>query len=264
MKTARSLKFKLLAGGIMVILVPLVIVAVFVYFQVSAVLDEQAKAECETVAVSLAAMLNIGMAEQLNIVKGIVNDATDLAQGYAQGDKDAAKLISRKLEAVAQAAPGTYETIVFVVGGKVVADASNGKTVGLDVSERSYWRAAMQGKTDIGMVAKSKASGNPITVASVPILSADKKPIAAIASIINIQYLTKELSQVKMGKTGYAFATDKGLMIAHPKKETILEFDVTKQPEMGAFAEKMIAGKPGSAEYALQGSKNWRDLHRYR
>ena len=99
MKAARSLRFKLLTGGILAVLVPLVIVAAFVYFEFTSTMGDQARDECQAVAVSLAGMVNVGMTEQLNIVKGIVNDITDLAQDSVRGNAEVSKVVARKLEA---------------------------------------------------------------------------------------------------------------------------------------------------------------------
>jgi methyl-accepting chemotaxis protein len=58
----------------------------------------------------------------------------------------------------------------------------------------------------------------------------------------------------KVGQTGYGFMTDhKGLIVAHPKKEFILELDLSKEEGMHVFMSKMLAKQIGAESYVFKG-----------
>ncbi|HON23290.1 MAG TPA: methyl-accepting chemotaxis protein [Syntrophales bacterium] len=59
-----------------------------------------------------------------------------------------------------------------------------------------------------------------------------------------------------MGKTGYPFLINKaGIVIAHPKKEFILELDLTKEAGMKEIIGKMTTGQKGSESYVFKGDR---------
>ena len=121
-----------------------------------------------------------------------------------------------------------YEAIVVVnPEGVVFADGSNGKIKGLNVADRDYFKAAKEGKASIGTVVKSKITGNPVVPICAPILGEGGEFVGCIAAILKIDFLVEKIAGTKLGKTGYAFMVDNnGLIIAHPRKELILELDL--------------------------------------
>ncbi|MCX5856397.1 MAG: methyl-accepting chemotaxis protein [Deltaproteobacteria bacterium] len=240
---------KLLCGGVLVVLIPLLVVGIFAAVKSSQALRDAAREQSSLVARSLASMVQVDMTEQLNITK-------TLATGIAGSTSDV-DAVTRKLEAAHKALGDNYEQIIFInEQGIVAADSIGGKTKGVSVAEREYFKEAKSGKADVGVVVKSKVTGQPITAASVPVLSESGGFAGVLASIIKIDYLSKQLLNVKLGQTGYPFMVDnKGLVIAHPKKELILELNLTSQAGMTEIMTKMLSKQVGSEFYTFQGVK---------
>jgi methyl-accepting chemotaxis protein len=242
-----KLSSKLLLGGIMVVLIPLLVVGIFAALRSSQALGDAAREQSTLVARSLANMVQADMTEQLNIVK-------TLASSLSGSTSDLAA-VTRKLELAHKALGDNYEQLLFInEQGIVAADSVGGKTKGTSLAERNYFKEAKSGKADVGDVVQSKISGQPIAVASTPVLSEKGSVVGVLASIIKIDYLIKQLLTIKLGQTGYPFMVDnKGFVIAHPKKEFILELNLATQPGMTEFMTKMLARQTGADFYTFQG-----------
>ena len=136
----------------------------------------------------------------------------------------------------------------------VFADGSNGKNKGINVADRDYFRTAKEGKANIGAVVKSRMTGNPVVPICVPIPGEGGEFVGSVAAILKIDFLVEKIAGTKLGKTGYAFMADSnGRMIAHPRKELILELDLKNLKGMETVASNMLAHKTGVESYVFEG-----------
>jgi methyl-accepting chemotaxis protein len=211
----KTLRFKMMMGGVMGVLVPLLVVGGFAVYKAMSALEDVSKSQSMEVAKSLANMANLVLQEELKIVSQLaVRDVVVAAaakRGQAESDKATAELTT-----FVQHSGNVYETIsVAGIDGKVFADGVNGKHKGIDLSERDYFKAAKEGKTSVGSVVKSKGSGNIVLTFGAPIYSESKQVIGVIVSVINISFLSDKIAATKLGTTGYGFALNKtGFTIA--------------------------------------------------
>jgi len=150
-----------------------------------------------------------------------------------------------------------YETInVVSLDGKVIADGVDGAHKNTDLSERAYFKAAKEGKATVASVVKSKRTGNLVLPFAAPIYSKSNQIIGVLSSIVKINFLMDNMSKAKLGKMGYGFIIDKtGLVIAHPKKDLILETNVTQEDGMKGLASRMVAGESDIDTYVFKGVK---------
>ena len=83
----------------------------------------------------------------------------------------------------------------------------------------------------------------------------------AFHPLCKIDFLVEKIAGTKLGQTGYSFMTDAdGLIIAHPKKELILELDLKTVKGMEAIASQMLAHKTGVESYVFEGIRQDRRL----
>jgi len=254
-----SLRFKMITGGTIAMLVPLLVMGIFSIYKSSDALEALSQSQSVEVAKGLAHMANLAVREEMKIASQIALSSTviEAAALYARGAKESAELVkaSEELTSLVQQSGGEYET-VFIAGvdGKVLADGVSGNYVGADLSERDYVKAAKSGKINIGSVTRSKASGNVVMTFGAPIYSKSKEVIGVVGSVVNIAFLADKVSATKLGKTGHGFVLDKaGLCIAHPNKDLILAFNATQTAEMKGFGVRMVAGETGVEPYRLKG-----------
>ncbi|MHC1712098.1 MAG: methyl-accepting chemotaxis protein [Solidesulfovibrio sp.] len=120
---------------------------------------------------------------------------------------------------------------------------SIGKT---HIPDRDYFKAAMQGKTNIvGKAIISRSANAPVVVVAQPIPGENNKPLGLVNAIIDLTTLTKQVSSIKIGTTGYLYLLDQdGNVLAHPNRDLLLKDDLVKTPW-----GKHILGVTGSEVY---------------
>lgn len=260
MKTM-TLGSRLILGGILIVVVPLLIIGVFAVTKSSDALTEVSREQGANVAAKLAEMTQVAVSQELRVVKELaleentVKTAAKIARGKAEEAAADIEGLNRHLANVKKEIGGDFEHVV-VAGpdGVVFADDSNGKVKGLNVADRDYFKAAKDGKASIGAVSRSKMTGNPIMPIGAPLLGEKGEFVGCIAVIAKIDFLMERIVGTKLGQTGYSFMTDAtGRVIAHPKKEHILELDMKTLKGMETIAGQMLAHKSGVEPYVFEG-----------
>jgi methyl-accepting chemotaxis protein len=258
-----SLAKKLMIGGVVMVLVPMLVMGWFGYYEASIGLEKQAYASAGGTAERLADMVQLVMEEEVKIVEGVANSDTAISAATKVAkdglDKAEAEIsaINKMLVRLKKSDMGKDYEIIFLAGmdGKVYADSRGGKLKGLDLSSRDYYPIVTSGKVATGSVVKSKASGLPVTVVAVPIKDpASGKVVSFAATAIDIDFLNKKVAGVKLGSTGYPFMVDsKALMIAHPNKKLVLDLNIGKLAGMEDITRKVLGKQTGVEPYVFKG-----------
>ena len=255
-----TLKMKLLVGGVLVVLIPLLVVGTFAAFRSSQALERNAKEQAEQIAGSLAGMVQLVLLEELKIVKELSasNAVVEAARKVSSGGEAANEIeaLNADLAAIMKKIGNDYDQLYLAdATGKIFADNVGGKLKGLDLADRGYYKEAKSGKANVGAVAKSKATGNIVAPVCAPIYSNTGEFIGIAAAAMKIDFLVEKISAVKIGQTGYPFMLDPtGIVIAHPKKEFILELNLAKLAGMEAISGKMLAKQKGAESYVFKGT----------
>jgi len=257
-----SLGAKLTLGGIAIVLIPMLVIGFISINSSRSSLKDAAMGNCAQIAKGLSAMITIAVEGQIDLLKSLTmtsdfRAAAAAVNGGAGKDTDSLAIIAKRLEGIHRARDKQYEQIIFTdAQGIVKADSVGGKNSGINVADRKYFREAQAGKVDASAVVKSKGTGNPVLVVSVPVQTPEGKFAGLVGAVINAEFLFSQMSGIKVGKTGYPYmVNDKGIMIAHPKKEFILDLDLTKMAGMESMSSQMVAGKAGSELYTFKGVK---------
>jgi len=257
----RSLRFKMMVGGVLIALVPLLVVGGFSAYKAMNALEDVSQSQSSEVAKSLAHMANLAVQEEMKITAQVAQNAMviEAAAENAGGVKDGAQAAkaTEELTALVKRSGNEYEAF-FLTGldGKIIADGLGGKTKGMDLSTREYIQLAKTGKLNVGSVVKSKNSGNTVLTFGAPVYSKSNEIIGVVGSIINISFLSDNIAATRLGKTGYGFAIDKsGMIISHTNKDLILKLNITQEEGMKGFAARMVAGETGVDPYVFKGAK---------
>lgn len=132
------------------------------------------------------------------------------------------------------------------------------KGEGGDISFRKYFDKVMTGKTVVSEPVISMTTGNPVIIMAAPIKDDRGNIIGLIGGDVNLSDITDIVNAEKLGDTGYAYMINKeGLVMAHPKKEMILQYNDLKD-ESKSFVEiirKMINREHGIGYYEFEGIK---------
>lgn len=128
-----------------------------------------------------------------------------------------------------------------------------------NVADRPYFKKAISGMTAVSDVMIAKTTGKKIIVFAIPLETKSGERKGVLAGVITADYITSVIaSDVKLGKTGYAFMTQKdGMVIAHPNKDKILKENVLKNGnnDLTYFIRESQSGKTGSHRYNYEGTE---------
>jgi methyl-accepting chemotaxis protein len=259
----RSLAFKLVFGGIIIILIPLFMVGIFAITKSSRALEESSKMQSIETAEALTSMVSMVLLEELKIVSDyaikseVIDAATKVSKGDAAGAAGEIEKLGNAFSATMKKIGKDYETIVMAdANGICFVDGIDGKAKGINVSERDYFKQAKAGKINLGAPSKSKQSGNPIVPVCAPVYSSSGEFVGTISIMLKIDFFLEKIRSIKLGQTGYAFMLDKsGMTIAHPKKEFILTENMTTRDGIKEVAEKMVRQQTGAQTYTFDGVK---------
>lgn len=257
-----SLGTKLLIGGVSFVLIPVLVVGVLSVSKASKAVDLSAKNNALAVSKGVAKSAQLVLSEELKLVQHVALDASviagasELAKGGGN-DGAAAGMVSGKLSEVAKLLGADYAGVFFVDrNGRICADGGDGSYVGLDVSERAYFKAAKSGKPSVGQVVKSKKTDEAVVHICAPVSSPQGEFLGAIASSLKMEFFVRAVADAKIGSTGYAYIVDgEGTCIAHIKKDLILTANVTKLKGMESIAAKVLARQSGVESYLFQGKQ---------
>src|SRR5690625_3550734 len=102
----------------------------------------------------------------------------------------------------------------------------------VNLKDRDYFIAAMEGKEYIHDIVISRASNNPTIIFSVPVFSPDKLFKGVVFSAVNLSKLNEMLSETLYGKNGnLTIINNEGAMITHLTNDNMkdVKTEVLKQ-----------------------------------
>ena len=139
-----------------------------------------------------------------------------------------------------------WSYLVFTMGTNGMNIGRSDTKAPKNYSDRSYFKQVMQGKPMGKQVIVSRTTGKPALILSAPIYNNDEYSRHQVAGVIAIGMSIKEMSEqitnLKFGKTGFAFMLDeRGKVVAHQKSEYANKSaDFSKSP---AFINRPTSGK---------------------
>ncbi len=256
-----TLNAKLVLFGVSLALVPLLIASLVSINRSARSLDQSSRTEFATASKSLAVMTQVALTEELKVLKGqamrpsIVKAVRSVAQNGVSSSADEVALATRELSDFQKQAGGDYEVIVLTgADGVVFADGKNGGNKGITITDREYFKIAMQSKANVGTVVKSKGSGNPVVPICMPVFSDEGKVVGTLTAIMKPDFFGNIIENTKIGETGYAFLVNQnGIFIVHPDKKNILSTDLKTLKGMEEITRKALNHESGSATYVFEG-----------
>ncbi|HPI92621.1 MAG TPA: methyl-accepting chemotaxis protein [Deltaproteobacteria bacterium] len=253
---------KLILVGSILLLVPISVVGYLSVRQASMGLTEIENEQLAGVSKSLAQAVQLALTGEMKVVRDLavgnttVRTASAVASVGAQAAAAEIADLNKKFETFnnTEGLKDNSQVVIAIDQRGTCFAASDPKFVGVSLTDRGYFKDAITGKANIGEAALNKVTGQPFVPIAVPIQSADGKVVGVVANILDIGYLSELIAGAKIGKTGYAFMTNKdGIAIAHPDKENILKLNFTTLEGMEEISKKMIAGQSGVESYTFKG-----------
>ncbi|WP_136806975.1 PAS domain S-box protein [Desulfosediminicola flagellatus] len=260
-----SINFRLLVGGCLTVLLPLLIVGLITTKKSSDALQRQAMVLMQNGAIAIANLVNTNLSKDKNIALAYASDSQvrEVSQKVNEsGTESAEESVLRLRQAMKKlyAHLGKEYHGVFVTdatGELYTGERSDGSEYkGSNVSARGYFQEAKRiGKPVVGDMVKSKSTGQLVVVTCAPVFSDDGTFLGIFGMVLNASALTDIVNRVKIGKTGYALmVNERGVLIAHPNQDYLLTLNLAEEKGMKSITTDMLAGKAGSAPYTFKGT----------
>ncbi len=118
----------------------------------------------------------------------------------------------------------SWSYLVFTIGPDGINIGRSDDKEPIDYSDRVYFKQVMEGKTMGSQVVISKTTNKPALILSAPIYFTDtagaRQVTGVIAMGMSIAELSARITNLRIGKTGFAFLLDEnGKVVAHQKEE---------------------------------------------
>jgi len=158
------------------------------------------------------------------------------------------------LAAMSKAAPEVNTMYLFNSEGQQVITVAQGKPGKLsNLATREYVKAALAGKKGFSSSpTKSIATGKLIVSVTAPIFDEGGKVVGGLGMSYDIGQLTKNLSEISVGKTGRVIVVSPtGEMISHPNSELILK----KMGDMPGIRDMIGADSGAGTQYVVDGER---------
>jgi methyl-accepting chemotaxis protein len=135
-----------------------------------------------------------------------------------------------------------------------------------NISDEQFFAIAKQGDNIISDPIVSKVDGQTMLYICAPILDSNNKAKEILVGTLNVTLLSRYISNIKAGKTGYALIIDKtGTTIASKNSKDVTDHeniikDAAKSPSLLSLSkvEKSMAGcATGISSYTVNGMENW-------
>ncbi|WP_320041686.1 methyl-accepting chemotaxis protein [uncultured Desulfobacter sp.] len=253
-----TLKTKLIIGGVVAAILPLIVVGIFAIFESSTALVSLAEGQAELTAKNLATMVNLSMEQEVEKAQAMASESFIQEIAKKPGNDETLASVEKYLAAVYERIGEKY-VFFFVTdsSGQVIADSDHGKyrQQNMNLADRKYFQAAKSGKSIVSEPVLSKASGLHIFVVAVPLQDSSGAFAGILGVSVKLSFLSDEFISIKMGKTGYPFMVgNDGVFIAHPVKDYIFKLNVSKLEGMEEIARRSLGGESGVEKYRFKGT----------
>lgn len=250
----QSLKVKLILMFSLLIVVSISVQGVSSYFMAKNALQSTIESQLikETQLTADALTQNLKNAE--NTIQ-LLSDNQALGQALDVNNTLAAEESIQLLGKAQKNSGKLIENLILADKTGKVLLTNTGKEANMSIADRDYFKEAIGGKNVISEVVKSKVSGNLVTVVAIP-LKMNGETVGVLSAAMSFAELTRPASEIKIGQNGYAYMTDKSLLVvSHPVKENILVLNVKtiNSPELKLILPKMEAGEIGQGFYTYKG-----------
>lgn len=258
----RSIKNKLIIGGIIAVALPMAVVGSVSVKKASEALTASAHEKVLFVTSSLSEEISAGIRGEFKMGDALSRypiwaRLLDYPQNRALviEAKENAQEIAKKL------GEKSYLGILLAdQQGKVLASSTTsgdtGKFSEMDVAQQPYFQKIQSTKKSvISKVLKSDQNGQYYIILASPILSRDTSDfLGMFGLVVKLAPLTAKGSSTQIGETGYSFIVDSaGTFVAHPDGAKVMGANLNEVEGMEEVFSAIQAGRLGVDLYTSEG-----------
>lgn len=243
-------------------IIPMITIGVVAVFNAKSAIEKETDQQILMISKSLADMVDGILTSEAGAVAMLTQqDAVVQAvkEFNAGGNSQRVDFLKSELTRLQTMAKERYDCILIAgKDGIIFADSVDGSLKGVNITERDYFKRAMQGQTSFDSVVISKKSNEPVCALAFPVKDESGKSIGLLAGVIKLSFLAARINQIKLGQTGYAYLINKeGFVLVYPDPKQIMTLNVSAQQGMDTVARKATAGETGINRYTFTGVEKY-------
>jgi methyl-accepting chemotaxis protein len=250
-----SLGKKLIVGGLVLLLIPLLGVGIFSVLWSSSSMEKQASEDLEVMRNAVIEQVNQTLKVQADLLGNAgQHDAIIMDIVKAVAGSGVYEMMDFKLNVATTMFHDqqTYEFFMMTNDkGVVMGDTVKGTLKGKSIAGEVYYQKAAQKETVIGDVGVSEKTGIPYVIIASPLiykdLATNKDNLIGVAAAgWRLNLLNDKMGRLQIGKGGYVMIADRsGRIIVHPSKDQIIKTSVSKIKGMDKLGSAMLKGAQG-------------------
>lgn len=257
-----SIRFKLIVGGILIVLIPLAISGYVAKNNSAEAVTKYSKANAQSIAEGVAMQVSATLDGETKFAAAFagrtqVKIAAEAVQAKGiEGAAEAVEVIRKDLRKRFEQLRTTYTAILLAdANGKIYASeaTSEDELKGLDLAGNPLFQEAKNTKKTVsGEMVRAKTN-EPGLFFCGPVYSENGTFLGVFGAFLKGSVLTDLVTAKKIGETGYCFMANKdGIIIAHPDTKHVLQLDLKTLKGMEDITKDMMAGKTGAEEYVFK------------
>lgn len=236
-----KLRNKIILWFLAVAIIPLIATTLFITNNLSSILIDKQKASYIDLTGSTALAMDQYLDRRMTEIQ-VLARTSDIQSNDAEAKNQFIRKFTEEMK--------LYDGNTFIAAnGKVTADTFP-KSVGIDLSERQFFKNGMQGQSSFSDVLIAKTTGNRSIIVASPVKGKNNEVIGVLTGLINVdQFTSTFLKNLNVGNSGYPILVDnKNQIQYHPNQELIgkpleesalpqglVEILKTKKSEKAAF-----------------------------
>jgi len=225
-----KLSTRLTFGGIAFGSASFILVLVFFSLRSASLVKRQAVDQLATVSVAINELLDTYVAQEFRIMNAF--NADQMVQKAATSSLDGvgnlAQFYFSKYETLYHDKAMYDNFFLTDLKGVIFADTSGGKSISRDLSSESFFKDAAAGKTAVGRTELADGAEYASVYIAAPLVKLkdnrfkQETPAGTMGALMNLRYLNKKISEISVGKTGFAFILGSDhAVICHRDKELL-------------------------------------------
>lgn len=247
-----TIRLKFMIPVVVLLVVSFAISTSVSYYRSEEILNNQIQQEISGIAKSQKALIDGWIQERMITAENLAR--TKLVQTSMD---DAGGILAREelnVDMSNTAGSSEYIDLIALVdlNGEIISSSSEQAIGKINVSDRPYFKKAVNGEPNVSDAIKSRSSGLPVFVVAAPVyLNGSMEVSGVIIFTISISEFSKHyIDPVKIGESGYVYMTqDDGLFLAHPNQDMIM----AKSLKDYDFGEQILSQGEGFVVYEFGG-----------
>lgn len=260
----KSIRSKLIVSFLTICLIPLLILGTIAYLKSTSILKEKFEITSNQTIEEINRGLNNHLESFINPIKMLSRNVNftevDIVDTRINFAKQTLTDIKESDEDIFSAYYGTED-------GRFIIYPEGDMGKDFNAKERPWYKAALEDKNKIAISQPFNDARTGTLVVSVSKAVERNGIVVGVVSLnISLENMSKSLSQIKVGETGYVFITDaNGKVLFHPSSELIgkdtptkLEFWEDVKTNKNGFTHYNYEGQNKLASYTTNGLTGWK------